>query len=462
MAAAPTRGPDNVGLDEMIKTILADKGVRRSLGNPSAAELAKNNPEYLKLLFEQVKGSMGEQVDELKKIGAAIRTVEASPASKQDIYGFRDDHDDYPTYSMKPAEERPPGLPRANPVAPRPVGRPVSDEEKSREQWSPAGVMNDLKGYLPNAIGSRLEKITSAFTAGSKQAAAGGAGKLGQMAAGAGEAITAAGPVAVLAAAEVGSRVLANEINKFTKRVEAVSTGFQQLAGNDHMGMFNTAVDQAASELEEIPIVGKVYSAELKATVAPLRALNAMTSAFVSRGKELSNLSGTLAGANAQADVRSLLADVREAEVMGESLARLTDAQSRADSELRELLLPIKDVVVRSLAGLIEMMLSAWDFTQPFFNSVGETMLEILEVLKLTAEASPIIGEEFKKLFDEFKRGRDLDEKMKNLGSDRLMKDWLNAADNLGRPGAMPANNNDDAQRRINGPIFPGFDGFGM
>lgn len=75
---------------------------------------------------------------------------------------------------------------------------------------------------------------------------------------------------------------------------------------------------------------------------------------FVQRGAELSRYSGPLSEARAISQARNIQADIREAQDLGPSLANLTDAQDRASVELRELMLPIKKVIVEWLVDFME------------------------------------------------------------------------------------------------------------
>src|SRR5262249_40365640 len=140
------------------------------------------------------------------------------------------------------------------------------------------------------------------------------------------------------------------------RAADTTAKGLTQLAGNDGLGVVTTAADAVADTLEQIPIAGQVYAAEIRAATAVVRAYTQTVDAFVKRGQELRGCSGALAGANAQAEVARMRADIREADRTGESLARLTTAQSRLETLLRDLLLPIKQAVTERLAGITEKL----------------------------------------------------------------------------------------------------------
>ena len=180
---------------------------------------------------------------------------------------------------------------------------------------------------------------------------------VGGLAQAAGEFATAAGPAGVaLGAVALVSHQVAGNLDAMRRQVELAGTALGQFAGNDHMGMFTSGVDMAAASLERVPIVGDALAAGLKATVAPLIAFNRVVEAFVHRGDELAQFSGTITAAQVRADMRSMMADIREAEALGPGIARLTDATSQLWIELREILLPIKQFLVETLAGIMEFL----------------------------------------------------------------------------------------------------------
>lgn len=102
---------------------------------------------------------------------------------------------------------------------------------------------------------------------------------------------------------------------------------------------------------------------------------------FIQRGAELEKYSGAIAGARAQAGVRSFRADVREAKEMGEGIAGLTDAQSRLDETVRELLEPIKRFVVENLADLLGTIADIAQELGPFLKVNLELLIGLLQIM---------------------------------------------------------------------------------
>lgn len=76
----------------------------------------------------------------------------------------------------------------------------------------------------------------------------------------------------------------------------------------------------------------------------------AIRTTFVDAQRNAMAYSGEAAQAGAMADVRSTLQDLKEGQAMGESIAKFTSAQSDLENTVRELLLPIKKVVVEMIA----------------------------------------------------------------------------------------------------------------
>lgn len=187
-----------------------------------------------------------------------------------------------------------------------------------------------------------------AATAGGRAAVTEGTGA-------AGGGLAAAGAVgAGLIAADFAAKAVAGSLDSMAQNVQTAGAAAKMLASNDNLGAVTKVADGAAEALGKIPIVGQVFEAGLKLATTVVREFAEVSDAFVRRGRELMAYNPALAQANAAADVRSLTTDVREAQALGPSIARLTDAQSEASTEFRELLLPIKQFIVEVLAGVMQ------------------------------------------------------------------------------------------------------------
>lgn len=322
----------------------------------------------------------------------------------------------------------PPPKPGPPPAAPsRPVATPISDAEASREKWTPSGALKDAKSYIPFGIGDKLgnkfETIGNAYKAGSGQAAAAGAGRAGAMAAGVGEAAVAAGPAAALIALEIAARVAAKGMDAAAKGIENQGRQAALLASNDHMGLFNNAIDTSVSALGEIPIVGKALASSMNLAAAPVRAFTAAVDGFVQRGKELSKYNSDLAAAGARSDVRRIQSDLKESQALGKELSRLTESQSQTDANLRELLLPIKEAIASLLAEVSDVGKEVTGIVKEF-APVIKFIVQVaaalpMEALKILGDVIRGIKEALKKWpfnlqFEDQNKG-DLNQMMKDL-----------------------------------------------
>ena len=190
---------------------------------------------------------------------------------------------------------------------------------------------------------------------------AGGLGGIGKsLAGGAGGMAAAAGPIgAVVALATQAKDMIVAGINQIGELAKSAGRMGEALAGNDFAGLTSEASEAMASLVEKTGLAGEVMAAQIRAMMAVIQAYQQVAQAFIDRGRELSGYQGDLAQATAIADVRRLQADIREAQELGPAIARLTDAQSRADAELRELLLPIKEAIIQEMIPILELIASA-------------------------------------------------------------------------------------------------------
>ena len=80
---------------------------------------------------------------------------------------------------------------------------------------------------------------------------------------------------------------------------------------------------------------------------------------MVGRSRELSGYSGGVAAANAQAEIRKLQADIREAQKIGPELARITKLEADLDITIREALVPVKKVSAEKVAVAMDLLIRA-------------------------------------------------------------------------------------------------------
>lgn len=134
-------------------------------------------------------------------------------------------------------------------------------------------------------------------------------------------------------------------INKVLAGTSAVGAA---LAGNNLSGTIG-----AASALGAATIPGPV-GAVIGVFGTLVSASKALVNAFLDRAKELKQYSPTIAAAEAVSQVRKMMADIREANVLGNDYARLIQSQTDIELQIRDLLIPMKQFLLENLASILE------------------------------------------------------------------------------------------------------------
>jgi hypothetical protein len=141
---------------------------------------------------------------------------------------------------------------------------------------------------------------------------------------------------------------------------------------------------------------------------------------FIARGRQIQQFSVDLTRANLQAEVRSMMGDVKEAQTLGPSLARLTDAESELRDEFRNLMLPIREVAVNVLVVFLEWLKTALEEGWGIVRGIGVTISDVSEALgqafqrefskaaAILARIPADVAEEYKKARRQLK-GEDMD-----------------------------------------------------
>lgn len=331
------------------------------------------------------------------------------------------------TYEAQP----PPPKPPRPPGSPRPRAEVISDADKSRDQWTPEGALDDLKGYIPfgigNKFGSKFKVMGSAYSAASGEAAAAGASRVGAMAAGAGEAALAAGPAAVIAAMYLAGKAYESTLTYLGDRAT-------QIAGNDHGELLADGASAARIGLLALGPAGMAASAALTLATPVVKEFAKVAGAFVERGKYLATYNSTLGAANAVANVRSTLADVRESQALAPSISRTTDNMSQMDTGLRDLMLPIKQGLSEILAAGTDIGKEVITLLKEFAPLIkfGVQLASAMPVatLKLIAEIVAM----FRKALEKWPFNVKFDVEGGDLNS--LLNDFLNSADRISGPYA--------------------------
>lgn len=316
-----------------------------------------------------------------------------------------------PPKPVRIAEAAPPQVAeRIEPPAPTP---PAVAEWLAKAGQHLPGPLGRVTGFLPDVargFGRPAELPTAPYAVGpaptGKAAvtaeAAGGA----KVVEGGAAAEFAGGSLATgLAAAGVALAVVAATAHVLKVGFEETrqATRFfgdqaRAVAGNDGIGLLSNAADAAAGVLGKIPVAGGMLAAEVQALAEPFRQLDATARAFVARGRELAQYDARLAVAAAEADIRKLDADLREASRTGESLGRLTDSQSRLDVSIQDALTPLKVATADGLANLLDKLTAIVEIQAPLIETGVERIQGIIDLIATLLEMLPGYKEYMKRL----------------------------------------------------------------
>lgn len=133
---------------------------------------------------------------------------------------------------------------------------------------------------------------------------------------------------------EKAFKIASDPVGAFAEKFEHVTQNLENSVNNKFMPML----------IDKLPGgFGKLVSAT-----------HSLIETFINRGKELSSYNGQLAVANAMANARSTMADIREARELGPGTAKLTTASSDIWIEIRDMMLPMKKAVVENLANAVQ------------------------------------------------------------------------------------------------------------
>lgn len=234
--------------------------------------------------------------------------------------------------------------------------------------------------------------------------------------------MAAAGPVGIAAAValvtvEEGAKAAAVAFDTARKAVTFLGEEAVAVAGNNYIGAFSHALEAGAAALKPIPVVGEALSAGLRLAEAGVIAFTSTVESFIQRGKELARYSPELSAANARAEIRSMIADMHEADALGPELARLTDNWTDLLMEMREMMLPIKEMLAHLLNEIM-------DWLKEHMGAIKEGVADIAAFLELLPEMikalTPFSGvsiqdyvsdlhKEAKRILDQMKKPDDKD-----------------------------------------------------
>lgn len=178
------------------------------------------------------------------------------------------------------------------------------------------------------------------------------------------------------------------------QQAKSVKEAYNKLTGQGGVsaqqvgGAVNT-VGQAASQLAGGNVAGAGMTAlaglgSASAVLAPIAilaggiyALNKTIGSLVERGKELAPYSAPISQANAMADIRQILADIREAQTTEDQMAALIDEMSKLSTAAQDAAAPVKGYAAGFLSeftrGLREFIFGDEDSTDNY-DAMGKVL----------------------------------------------------------------------------------------
>jgi hypothetical protein len=166
------------------------------------------------------------------------------------------------------------------------------------------------------------------------------------------------GVIAAITAMEVFGKVADGAI----VGIRALGDQTSRLAKNDFFGMFDNAAHGAIDAVEGIgktfgpagELIAHTITAIPRVALAAFESFKQVSDAFVQRAQQIQQYSGDILQANAVADIRQMMADVREAKALGKDMARLIDARSSISVDLQDTFQPLKEVILGAVADITE------------------------------------------------------------------------------------------------------------
>src|SRR5262249_23305180 len=117
--------------------------------------------------------------------------------------------------------------------------------------------------------------------------------------------------------------------------------------------------------------VGLAIASGIKVATAIPETFAKVATSFIERGNELAKYSGEISGAQAQAEVVKLLADMKEAQVTGQQMAELIAEEARFSSTMQEILGPIKEYILEVLAGIMKTIADIMEYVRKWLEKRG-------------------------------------------------------------------------------------------
>ena len=187
----------------------------------------------------------------------------------------------------------------------------------------------------------------------------------------------------------------------WTRNVYAMGEAASKVAGNDGLGALNVGVENAAKGLEDVPVVGKYFAAELRATVAPLNAFTKTVDAFNTRARELAQFNPVIGMAAARSDMRRIFSDMEEGRRMQGQYALLVTQKTNIDVQTQRIMTDIKTALLPFInlgaAGLTAGLKHLEKLTS-HASAIGDSTMSGLEMIGRGLFKIPVVGDDIKKV----------------------------------------------------------------
>jgi hypothetical protein len=261
----------------------------------------------------------------------------------------------------------------------------------------------------------------------------------------------AAGPIGLaIAAADKMWKTIASVINAALDGIRSLGEVAKKAAGNDGIGIIISANRAIGGMLEKIPIVGKAMAAFQDIIPTILETFQSTLKAVADRGRELSKYSPELALATAQADVRKIFADIREAKANERKYADLILKQQQIEESFTKALQPLKEAVATiliTIAPHIERMATqlgdmlkfflgddAASFSSQFKNMTDDQLNEAKRQHKDNADLLGKILDEMIRRRQEKLQGQEFLERLGNMAEFIPLENFADPVDNRNVP----------------------------
>jgi hypothetical protein len=142
-----------------------------------------------------------------------------------------------------------------------------------------------------------------------------------------------------------------------------------------------------------------------------------VSDALIARGRQIAPFSGQLTQAAAKADIRSLMADIRESQTIGPGLARLTEGRSRFETMLRDSFLSLKESQAELMGAQYEKLIQLIETGKFTAAELGSLKPDLSNLADL-----PNIKAALDKMPDRIADAQDRKKKENDLPLDRFMK----------------------------------------